>query len=463
MINPQIFRAYDIRGIADPEDKAQTPDLTEETAYLIGKAAATHLIKKYHAKTIAVGYDVRLTGPALKKGYIRGLMEMGMNVTDVGMIPSPMLYWTTCARDFDSGTSITASHNPKPYNGLKIVAKNAHSICGDELQEVLQIIQTQSYLTDTQPGTLKTIDLWPEYKADLLSKVKLERPLKIAIDAGNGATAPYVQELFTEFGCKVIPLFTEPDGNFPNHEANPEELANMLDLIEAVKANSADLGIGFDGDGDRVGIVNEKGKLYSADYLLLLLARDLMTRQPGSKIVFDVKVSQVIINAMAETGAEPVMCKTGHSFIEGKMKEVGAPLAGEVSGHLFFSENYYGFDDAFLAALKILEVVSQSQKTVSQHFDNLPKVYNTPEIKIPCPDDEKFAVVAKMVKHFTAKYDCITIDGVRVNFDEKSWGAIRASNTSPNLTTRFEADTPEKLETIKKEMLEVLEGIKSKE
>ena len=459
MINPQIFRAYDIRGIADPEDKNQTPDLTEETAYLIGKAAATHLINNYQAKTIAVGMDCRLTGPALKKGYIRGLIEMGMQVTDVGMIPSPMLYWTTCAKNFDAGTSITASHNPKPYNGLKIVAKNAHSICGPELQEVLNIIQTDAYLKNAEPGTLNSQNLWEQYKSDLLSKVKLQRPLKIAIDAGNGATAPYVEELFTEFGCEVIPLYTEPDGNFPNHEANPEELENMLDLIDSVKENKADLGIGFDGDGDRVGVVNEKGELYSADYLLLLLTRDLMTRMSEAKVVFDVKVSKVIINEMASAGATPVMCKTGHSFIEQKMKEVGAPLAGEVSGHLFFSENYYGFDDAFLAALKILEVISQQEIKVSEHFDSLPKVYNTPEIKIPCPDDKKFDVVAKMVAHFTAKYDCITIDGVRVNFDEKSWGAIRASNTSPNLTTRFEADTPEKLEQIKKEMMDVLAGL----
>jgi phosphomannomutase/phosphoglucomutase len=460
-VNPHIFRAYDIRGIADPEDKNQTPDLTEETVYLIAKATATYLQNKYHAKTIAVGTDCRLTAEPLKKAYIKGLTEMGMEVSDIGLCTSPMLYWTVCALKFDAGTAITASHNPKEYNGLKIVSKNAHSICGDELQEVLKIIQNESYLQNPEAGSSKEIKVWSEYLKDLTSKVKPGRKLKVVVDSGNGAAGPFAPELLEALGCEVISLYCEPDGNFPNHEANPEELKNMLQLIDAVKEHQADFGMGFDGDGDRIGIVNEKGELYSADYLILMLARDLITRQPGAKVVFDVKVSQVIIDELEKMGATPIMCKTGHSFIERKMKEIDAPLAGEVSGHLFFNENYFGFDDAFLAAAKIVEIISNSDKKVSEHFSDLPKVYNTPEIKVPCPDDQKFGVVKSLVEHFTKLYPSTTIDGVRVNFTKSSWGAVRASNTSPNLTLRFEADSPEQLEKIKAEMYEAMkkEGV----
>lgn len=487
LINPLIFRAYDIRGIAEaqPESRdengkilhaAKPADLTENSVYLIGLAVGTYLKRKYNVRTIAVGRDNRLTGEDLQNAYIRGLLEVGLKVTNIGISPSPMVYWASCAEissiQFDAATNITASHNPKEYNGLKIVTRGAHSICGDELQEVLKLIQNQDFdrLETLDPkdlegnvensktnGNLKTLDIWPQYKAELLKKVKLHKPLKIVIDAGNGVTGPYAPELFRQFGCEVIELYCELDGNFPNHEANPEELENMQDLIAAVRENNADLGIGFDGDGDRVGVIDEKGNHYSADYLLLLLTRDLTTRLQNPKVVFDVKVSQVIIDAMAEAGADPVMHKTGHSFIENKMKEVNAPLGGEISGHMFFAENYYGFDDAFLAALKILEILSNKSQPFSELFNDLPKVITTPEFKSHCPDDRKFQVVQNLVDHFTKIYDCTTIDGVRINFGDKTWAAVRASNTSPNLTLRFEAKTEEKLQEIQKIMAEQLQ------
>lgn len=450
-INPLIFRAYDIRGIADSSDGTPN-DLTEETVYLIAKAAATHLIQKYQAKTIAVGMDNRLTGPSLKEAYIKGLVEMGMEVTDIGIATSPMLYWTVAALKFDAGTNITASHNPKEYNGLKIVSKNAHSICGPELQELVEIIQSENYLKNQPAGSVKKEDVWGKYLKELASHVKLNRKLKVVVDCGNATAGKFAPELLRHIGCEVTELYCELDGNFPNHEANPEEIENMRDLIAKVKEVHADIGIGFDGDGDRIGVVNEKGEMYSSDYMLLLLARDLLTRQPGAQIVFDVKVSQAIINNIKKLGGVPVMSKTGHSFIEAKMKEIGAPLAGEVSGHLFFAENYYGFDDAFLAALKIIDLLSQETHPLSQMFNNLPKTFTTPEIKIPCPDNKKFAVVGTLVAHFTKLYPSITIDGVRTNFTENSWGAVRASNTSPNLTLRFEADSQEQLDKIKEEM-----------
>lgn len=444
-INPYIFRAYDIRGIADI-------DLTEESIYLIGKAAGTYLQKKYHAKTMVVGCDNRLHSEKLKAAYIKGILETGMDITDTGLAVSPMIYYAVCALGFDSGTNITASHNPKEYNGIKIVSKNAHSICGDELQKILKIIQEKKFTTTCTPGKLQTQNIWPKYRNDLCSRVKISRKLKIVIDAGNGTAGKFAPELLRKASCEVTELFCELDGNFPNHEANPEELKNMKDLISKVLETKADLGIGFDGDGDRIGVVDEKGNLYSSDFMLLLLARDLAKRMQNVPVVFDIKVSQVIIDDIEARGLIPVMSKTGHSFIETKMKELNAPLGGEVSGHLFFAENYYGFDDAFLGALKIIEILSTKTSPLSKSFNDLPKTYTTPEFKAHCPDNKKFAIIKKLVAHFTKLYDCITIDGVRIKFDAKSWGAVRASNTSPNLTLRFEADTPEKLQAIQKIM-----------
>ncbi|MFH1284341.1 MAG: phosphomannomutase/phosphoglucomutase [Candidatus Peregrinibacteria bacterium] len=452
-MNPNIFRAYDIRGIA--ESSPQTPaDLTEEVAYLIGKGTGTYLSQKYKTTSMAVGRDNRLTGEKLQAAYIKGLLETGINVTDVGLAISPMIYWASCALDFDAGTNITASHNPKQYNGIKIVISGAHSICGDELQEVRKIIESDTFTSPAKKGTLTRLDIRPKYLADLASRVKIGRKLKVVVDTGNGTAGIFAPEFLEKIGYEVVPLYCNLDGTFPNHEANPEELKNMEDLIKKVLETHADIGIGFDGDGDRVGIVDEKGKLYSSDFMLYLLTLDLLDRIKNPKIVFDVKVSQAIINKMKELGAIPVMSRTGHSFIEQKMKEVSAPLAGEVSGHLFFAENYYGFDDALLAAGKILEILSKETHPLSQMFNDLPKTFTTPEFKAPCPDDKKFEIVTTLVDHFTKLYDCITIDGVRVNFDSNSWGAVRASNTSPNLTLRFEANTESRLKEIQTIMAE---------
>lgn len=458
-INPLIFRAYDIRGIAQATEKFPDVDLTPESVKLIGKGTGTYL-KKISSNSgsspakqtlnIVVGRDNRLHSPALQKAFIEGLLETGCNVTDIGISPTPFMYYSVCKYNFDGGINITASHNPKEYNGIKIVSKNAHSICGDELQEILKIIQSGKFAgpANNAKGEYKEISVFPDYKEDIKKLVKLSRPLKIVVDAGNGTAGKFAPELLRELGCEVTELFCEPDGNFPNHEANPEEYKNVKDMIEKVRETNADMGIAFDGDGDRVGIVDEKGHHYSADYLLLLLARDLLTRQKGAKIVFDVKVSQTLIDDIKAHGGEPVMSKTGHSFIETKMKQINAPLAGEVSGHMFFAENYYGFDDAFLAAAKLLEIVSKNNGPFSELFNDVPQTFNTPEFKAYCPDDKKFKIVRALTEHFTKLYDCITLDGVRVNFSPTSWGAVRCSNTSPNLTLRFEADSKEKLKTI---------------
>ncbi|MBT3865027.1 phosphomannomutase/phosphoglucomutase [Candidatus Peregrinibacteria bacterium] len=494
-INPQIFRAYDIRGIAQPIDPSDTPDLTEESVYMIGRATAIYLQQTYNTQHMAVGRDVRESSPALQKAFIEGLLTEGLDVTDIGLAPSPMIYFASCceALAFDSATNITASHNPKEYNGIKTVANNAHSICGDELQKIREIaeglaeedlnsinsrrspentqppgnppegsLKTPNLRETTPPGTLDQQNIWPLYKEELLTKIdhaNFTKPLKVVIDAGNGVAGPFAPELLEQIpNLEVIKLYCEPDGTFPNHEANPEELHNMKDLIEEVRAHKADLGVGYDGDGDRIGIIDEEGTHYSADYLLLLLTQDLVTRHTQPQIVFDVKVSQAIINRMDALGATPVMSKTGHSFIEQRMKDLQALLGGEVSGHMFFGENYYGFDDAFLATLKILEILAKTQTPFSQQFNDLPKTYMTPEFKAHTPDDKKFAIVEQLTAHFAQEtdYECITIDGVRVKFDDLSWGAVRASNTSPNLTLRFESTSPERLAKIQEIFIEQL-------
>ena len=471
MINPQIFRAYDIRGIAHKPAASipagTIPDLTPETIFQIGKGAGTHFKRTSNANEphIAVSYDCRLSNPELAESFIKGLLETGCRVTVIGMVPTPMLYFAVCRFGFDGGASITASHNPKQYNGVKLVGKNAGSICGDELQEIRKLIENDDFesadatAASTTDGSSKrdTLNVFPAYMEKLLDIVRLERPLKIVVDAGNGAAGPYIKSFFEALGCEVTPLYCEPDGNFPNHEANPEELENLTDLIALVKKEHADVGLGFDGDGDRVGIVDENGKNYTADLLLLLLARDSLARRPGAKIVFDAKASSVLIKDIISHGGVPVMSPTGHSFIEKKMREEGAPLAGEISGHLFFAENYYGYDDAFLGAARLLSLLSDAAGPFSALFKGIPETACTPELKSPCPDDKKFQIVEKITATFVQKYPCITMDGVRVNFDANSWGAVRCSNTSPNLTIRFEAKTPQRLKEIVAIMLTELE------
>ncbi len=450
-LNPLIFRAYDIRGIAHE-------DLTPETVNLIGKATGTYMKRLYGTKNMMVGRDNRLHSPALQKAFIEGILSSGIDVVDVGLSTSPLLYYAVCKFNMDSGVNITASHNPKEYNGIKIVRQNAHSVCGDELQEIVKIAQAMDFEQGAGKLTTKD-DNFDVYLKDIQSRITLGRPLKVVVDAGNGVAGKFAGNLLRGIGCEVTELYCELDGNFPNHEANPEEEKNMLDLATLVQKQKADLGIGFDGDGDRVGVVDENGKHYSADYLLLLLSRELLAAKPGSQIVFDVKVSKVLIDEITRLGGIPVMNKVGHSFIETTMHKINAPLAGEISGHMFFGKDfydYYGFDDAFLAACKIIEVLSKSDKTMSRQFDGLPQMQTTPEFKAYCPDDKKFDIVKKITDHFTRTHQCITIDGVRVNFGETAWGAVRCSNTSPNLTLRFEAETKEKLGQIQAAMVEQL-------
>ena len=452
-VNPNIFRAYDIRGIAEKSEKYPNPDLTPETAKLIGLGTATYLKRKYGTKNMIIGRDNRHHSEQIQAAFIDGVTSIGIDVTNIELSTSPLLYYSTCYFNFDSGVNITASHNPKEYNGIKIIRTGGASVADNELQEILKIIQNGDFDITSESGSITNkTDTFENYLDFVSKRVKLARPLKVVVDCGNGVAGPFAPKLLKQIGCEVTELFCDLDGNFPNHEANPEEAENMIDLGKKVVEIGADLGIGFDGDGDRVGIVDHTGKHYPAEYLIMLLSREFLRKHPGEKVIFDVKVSKNLINDISNSGGLPIMSKTGHSFIEEKLKHENASLAGENSGHIFFGKkfyDYYGFDDATFAACKIVETLSNSEKTFPEHFETLPKLFSTPEIKVSCPDDRKFEIVKEITEFFKQNYDCITIDGVRINFDENSWGAIRCSNTTPKLTLRIESDTPEKLEQYK--------------
>lgn len=434
-INPDIFRAYDIRGIADISGDGA--DLTPDTIYGIGQAVGTYMQRKY-GKRLVCGKDNRVTSDVLFESFVSGLLSTGCSVISIGQATSPMIYYATCILDVDGGINITASHNPKEYNGIKIVAKNAHSVCGEELKEILKLVQEEDFVAGK--GEMVSTDVFPKYVEEIAAKLSVSaRPLKVVVDAGNGITGIFAPKLLRALGCTVVELHCELDGTFPNHEANPESEKNMVDLRERVLAEGADLGIGFDGDGDRVGIIDEKGVFRMADFLLIPIARDVLSRVPGGRIIFDIKSSRVLEDDIAQHGGVPIRYKTGHSFIETKMRESDAQLAGETSGHIFFKEGWYGFDDGMYAAARIVELTSRSGKPFSSFFANVPTVLTTPEIKIPCPDREKFAVVEDVKAFFVKRYPCLTIDGVWVDFGKGAWGAVRASNTTPCLTARFEA------------------------
>lgn len=451
MLYPHIFRAYDIRGIYQE-------DLNEETANLIGKGYGTYLIRYSKVKNrpleVVVGRDNRIHSESLQKALIEGLRSVGINVTNIGLAFSPLLYFSICQGEFDGGINVTASHNPKEFNGFKLQGKDAHSICGAKIQEILKLIQSQNF--EKGNGTIKSNDFWQDYMSKIRSITEIKGNPKIIIDAGNGVTGKFAPELFEKLGCKVTPLYCELDGSFPNHPADPEIEANLKDLKVKVLEEKADFGIAFDGDGDRTGLIDREGKHYPADLLILLLARDILSRNPGTSIVYDLKATEILKEEILKLGGKPIMSPTGHSFVEELMTQEKALLGGELSGHIFIAENYYGFDDAFLAAAKLLEILTKSGKDPQTHFADLPKTYNTPEIKLGCKEDQKFAVVAKITEYFVNKYDCLTIDGVRIDFGEGAWGIVRASNTSPKLTLRFEAKNKEKLDEIKEEVLEHL-------
>lgn len=463
-INPSIFRAYDIRGTADPVESKPQPDLTEPIAHLIGRGTATYLARTYQARDMIVGRDNRLHSEKLQKAFIEGVLQAGLNVLDVGLATSPMIYFASCHYGSDSAVNITASHNPKHDNGIKIVQRQAHSVADQELQEILTLIQNNDFAKPSTPGQLKKITtLSRDYLNKITGTTHLgntrQRPLKIVIDAGNGVAGVFAPDIFRALtfpdgspACEVTELFCELDGNFPNHEANPEHSQNMVDLGRKVVETGADLGIGFDGDGDRLGIVDEKGRHYSSEYPIMLIARELLKASPNEKIIHDVKVNQALIDDISANRGRPIMSRVGHSFIERRLAAEDATFGGEKSGHLFFGKryfDYYGFDDAIFGAAKVVEALSKDPHSFSEIFADLPQKPGIPELKIPCPDQYKAPIIERITAHFAPQYPCITLDGVRIQFPDGAWLLIRYSNTSPALTLHAEAPSEARLQEIK--------------
>jgi phosphomannomutase / phosphoglucomutase len=436
VINPAIFREYDIRGVA-------ARDLSDEVAYAVGRAAAS-LLAGEGVTRICLGRDVRESSPRLHAGVAEGIRAAGVGLIDVGVVPSPVLYYAVLAAGAGGGVMITGSHNPIEYNGFKLCRGTA-PIWGDEIRALGARIAAADY--ESGHGGCEILDILPRYRQMVVERCGAGRRLRIVVDAGNGTGGLVGPAILADLGHQVVPLYCEPDGRFPNHLPDPTVPAYMRDLQARVVREGADLGIGFDGDADRIGLVDEGGRLVFGDQILALYARDLLARQPGSRILFDVKCSQGLADDIRAHGGEPVMWKTGHSLLKAKMKADGIPLAGEMSGHMFFGEGFFGFDDAIYGAARMAAILAGERRSLAGLVDSLPQYVNSPEIRIECTDEAKFRIVDTVAAELARDHPVVTIDGVRASFGD-GWGLLRASNTQPVLVLRFEARTRAGLERI---------------
>jgi phosphomannomutase len=450
-VNASIFKAYDIRGIV-----GKTID--ETFAEHLGRAFGSEAVKAGE-KAVAVGRDGRLSGPGLAAALIRGLASTGLDVVDIGAVTTPMLYYVAATRGqhgCNSGIQVTGSHNPKDYNGFKMVL-GGRAIYGDDIQTLRRRIEAEDYVK--AKGRSATMDILAEYTHRIVSDAKLARPMKIVVDSGNGIPGASSPGILRALGCEVRELYSEVDGDFPNHHPDPSKPENLADLIHAVKTTDAELGLAFDGDGDRLGIVTKDGQIIYPDRQLMLLAVDVLSRNKGGTVIFDVKCSQRLAPAIRKAGGVPMMYKTGHSLIKAKMKEIGAPIAGEMSGHIFFGERWYGFDDATYTAARVLEILSRS-KNPSKVLNALPTSFSTPELNVHCAEGEPPQLVAQLQK--TVKFpgaEINTIDGVRADYKD-GFGLIRASNTTPVLVMRFEGHTEAALHRIERDFMAALRSVK---
>jgi phosphomannomutase/phosphoglucomutase len=447
MIPRHIFREYDIRGLHETE-------LGDPVAEAIGRAFATLVRRRgtNPAPRVALGQDVRPSSERLARAVERGLIAAGARVERTGVLPTPALYFAVATRGLDGGIQITGSHNPPEFNGFKMT-RGAAPVFGADIQTMLGWIEARDF--ESGAGSFGERPVLDEYRAALVERLPSPRGLRVVMDCGNGCAGTVVPEVFQRMGHDVTPLFAELDGRFPNHLPDPTVPELLTALVARVRDAKADLGIGFDGDADRIGAVDANGRIVWGDQILALLARDVLQRLPGAEIIFDVKCSQGLIEDIAAHGGRPMMWKTGHSLIKQRLQETGAPLAGEMSGHMFFQEGWYGFDDALLAAGRLLRFVATSGQSLAALVDSIPRYYATPETRLACPEDRKFEIPAILKKEFAGRYRVIDIDGVRVEFGD-GWGLARASNTQPALVVRFEARTPERLEEIRSMMMEPL-------
>lgn len=449
-MHPGIFREYDIRGIAGQE-------ITEDDAQLIGKAVGTVLRGENRTRTV-VGRDCRLSSERFSRRVIEGLACSGCDVLDIGVCPTPVFYFALRHFERQGGVMVTASHNPPEYNGFKLCS-GYDTLFGDQIKQIGRVVDQGEFAEGA--GSVETGDAVTPYREFVMSNIDLARPLKVGVDAGNGTAGVVAVPILEALGCEVHRLYCDMDGRFPNHEADPTVLKNMQDLIRLVKERALDVGIGYDGDGDRVGVIDEAGDIIWGDKLMIIFAREILSRKPGATFISEVKCSQTLYDDIEKHGGRAVMWRTGHSLIKQKMKEVGAELAGEMSGHMFFADRYFGYDDAVYASCRLLEILSRAEKPLSALLDDVPVTHATPEIRVPCPDAVKFDVVDAVTQYFRQRYKVIDIDGVRVLF-EGGWGLVRASNTQPVLVLRFEALSAERLEQIRQEVESVLDGIVKK-
>lgn len=437
-MDQNIFREYDIRGIVEEQ-------LTNETVRVLAKAIGTFLSRN-GAKRIAIGYDARESSPGFCELLTNGFNESGLDAVLIGMVPTPVLYHTVFTKPVDGGVMITGSHNPANHNGFKICL-GKQTLFGSQIQEIKQIALSGEFAAGT--GTVESMEVVDDYVADIVSKITLgPRKLRAIVDAGNGMGGVTAVPVYEKLGVDLVKLYVEPDSRFPNHHPDPTVTENLLDTVEAVTAYEADLGIAFDGDADRIGAVDDTGRIIWGDELMVLLSRSILAERPGSTIIAEVKCSQNLFNDISAHGGNPIMWKAGHSIIKAKMKETNAALAGEMSGHIFFADRYYGFDDATYAGARLLEILSKTDKKLSELLSDLPETFSTPELRVPCPDDTKFDVVAQVAEHFSKTNEVITIDGARILF-EHGWGLVRASNTQAILVLRFEADSQDNLDAIR--------------
>jgi phosphomannomutase/phosphoglucomutase len=449
-LEPKAFREYDIRGIAGK-------DILDDDVVRMGRTFATYM-RQQGRDRIVVGRDCRLTSKPFRDLLIQGLLAGGMDVVDIGVCPTPLLYFALRHLEREGGIMITASHNPPEYNGFKI-CNDFSTISGEEIQKLRRLMESGKYADGR--GKLNEYDIRVPYTDFVLSNIRIPKTLKVGLDAGNSVGGPVALPLLEKLGCEVHPLYCDMDGTFPNHEPDPTVIENLKDLIALVKRERLDVGIAYDGDGDRLGVVDHNGDVVYGDKLMLIFAREILTRHHGATFVSEVKCSKTLYDDIRKRGGNAIMWRTGHSLIKDKMKEVDAALAGEMSGHMFFKDRYFGFDDGLYASFRLLEILAQSGVTLPQLLADVPVTHTTPEIRVECPDEIKFEVVEQAKERFRAmKLDIIDVDGARIVFDD-GWGLVRASNTQPVLVLRYEANTAERLDEIRQLVEGTIEAIKN--
>jgi len=445
-VNSRIFREYDIRGIADR-------DFPDDLAGTLGRAIGDHLWES-GARRITLGRDCRISSPRIHAKVKAGLLAAGLTIVDVGVLHSPGLYFSVFHLEADGGVMITASHNPAEDNGFKIVSGRS-TIYGAELQRLRARVEKGEVRADARAGVASSHDILTDYVDTVVGNIRLgPRPIKVVVDGGNGTGGISLLPILRRLGVQVDDIYCEPDGRFPHHHPDPTVAENLVDLTRRVRETGAEVGLALDGDGDRIGAVDGKGRILWGDQLVILFARQILTEKPGATFVSEVKCSQALFDEIAARGGRAIMWKVGHSLIKVKMKEEKAELAGEMSGHMFFADRWYGFDDAVYAGARLIELLSHSPQTLAEHYETLPVFHNTPEIRMPCPDEIKFEVVRRAVEWFRERHEVVEVDGVRVTFrDEQGktsgWGLVRASNTGPVLVMRFEADSAARLGEIR--------------